>query len=434
MISKLPRVQPVRRSSVAPNGASNMLAPERESCRPYRVAVVAACPFPCGRGTPIRIRRLAEGLAARGHEIDIATYHFGDPVDLQGVRIHRIAPLRRYSRSAPGPTLRKLLVVDPLLVAKLKRLLAERPFDVIHAHHVEGLAVALLARRGRHLPIVFDAHTALESELPYYGPATTRRVLGRVGRAFDRLLPPRADHTITVTTELRARLLAAGSVDPACITVIGNGLEFDLFEEAQRRARARRPGETLVFTGNLATYQGVDLMLEAFALVRERRPDARLRIVSQAAFTPFEALARDLGVRDALDIANVGFEAVPEYLAQADVALNPRLDSPGIAQKTLNYMAMGLPIVSFAGSGRHLVDGETALLAEDGDVRAFASAIIRLLEDRALLHRLGENANRLVREKNDWAQSSEMLERVLERVVEASTGNAIRPRDEALVT
>jgi glycosyltransferase involved in cell wall biosynthesis len=397
-----------------------------------RIAVVAACPFPYGRGTPIRIRRLAEGLAARGHEVHVATYHLGAAVDLPGVRIHRIAALRRYTRSAPGPSFRKLLVVDPLLVAKLKWLLAERAFDVIHAHHVEGLAVALLARLGHRLPIVFDAHTALESELPYYGPATTRRLLRRVGRAFDRVLPPRADHTITVTTELRARLLAAGSLDPGRVTVIGNGLEFDLFEQAQQRACARRPGETLVFAGNLATYQGIDLMLKAFALVRKRRPNVRLSIVSQTAFTPFEGLARDLGIRDALDIAHVGFEAVPEHLARADVALNPRLDSPGIAQKTLNYMAMGLPIVSFAGSAKHLVDGESALLAEDGDVRGFASAIIRLLEDRALPQRIGANAQRLVRERNDWSQSSEALERVLRRVVEASVGISTHPSDGAL--
>jgi glycosyltransferase involved in cell wall biosynthesis len=397
-----------------------------------RIAVVAACPFPYGRGTPIRIRRLAEGLAARGHEVHVATYHLGAPVELPGVRVHRIAALRRYTRSVPGPSLGKLLVVDPLLVAKLKWLLAERAFDVIHAHHVEGLTVALLARLGHRLPIVFDAHTALESELPYYGPAAARRFLRRVGRAFDRVLPPRADHTITVTTELRAWLLAAGSLDPERITVVGNGLEFGLFEQAQRHARARPPGETLVFAGNLATYQGIDLMLKAFALVRTRRPNVRLSIVSQAAFTPFEGLARDLGIRDALDIAKVGFEAVPEHLARADVALNPRLDSPGIAQKTLNYMAMGLPIVSFAGSAKHLVDGETALLAEDGDVRGFASAIIRLLDDRALPHRIGANAKRIVRKKNDWAHSSEALEEVLERVVGKLVGIPTHPSDDAL--
>jgi glycosyltransferase involved in cell wall biosynthesis len=88
--------------------------------------------------------------------------------------------------------------------------------------------------------------------------------------------------------------------------------------------------------------------------------------------------------------------------------------------------------VSFAGSGRHLVDGETALLAEDGDVSGFASAIIRLLEDGALPHRIGANAKRLVREKNDWSQSSEALERVLDRVVGTRVDAPPYPSDDAL--
>ncbi len=389
-----------------------------------RIAVVAACPFPYGRGTPIRIRRLAEGLAARGHEVDVATYHLGDAVDLPGVRTHRIAPVPSYTRSGPGPSPRKLLVVDPLLVGKLRRLLSERAFDVIHAHHAEGLMVALLARWSRRLPVVFDAHVTLESELPYYyGRTSVRRLMRRVGSAMDRLLPARADHTVAVTTELRDRLLANRSVDPGRITVVSNGLEFELFEEAHRRVGARPRGETLIFTGNLAVYQGVDLMLEAFARVRERRPDARLNIVSQSAFAPFEAMARKLGIREALDIVEAGFERVPEHLARADVALNPRLDAPGIAQKTLNYMATGLPIVSFVGSGRHLVDGETALLVENGDVGGFAEAIVRILEDPGLARRLGDQAKRVVRAGNNWAQSAALLEGVLERVAVRRSAN-----------
>lgn len=35
--------------------------------RRYRIAMVAACPFPCPRGTPVRVRRMAEALTARGH-------------------------------------------------------------------------------------------------------------------------------------------------------------------------------------------------------------------------------------------------------------------------------------------------------------------------------------------------------------------------------
>ena len=41
------------------------------------IAMVAACPFPAPRGTPIRALRLAEALAARGHRVHVVTYHYG---------------------------------------------------------------------------------------------------------------------------------------------------------------------------------------------------------------------------------------------------------------------------------------------------------------------------------------------------------------------
>lgn len=395
-----------------------------------RVAAVAACPFPCERGTPVRIRRLCEGLAARGHQVDVITYHLGDQVSLAGVRIHRSAAVRGYTRTAPGPTPRKLLVLDRLLTARLKTYLLEQSVDVIYAHHVEGLITAVLARQDRRVPIVFDAHTALESELPYYGPRAAAFLMRMAGRVLDRFLPACADHTITVTPELHQRLLTVGSLDPERISVVQNGIEFELFDEA-RRGGHKTCVPTLVFAGNLASYQGIDLMLQAFALVRERYRDVRLSIVSHAPFAHFEDLAAALRIRDALDIAEVGFEAVPEHLARASIALNPRLDMPGIAQKSLNYMAMGLPIVSFAGSGRHLVDGESALLVENGNVAGFAAAIQRLIEDPELARWLGNNALRLVRQKYDWATSSEALERILSKVVgesDAQLGVQAPPR------
>jgi glycosyltransferase involved in cell wall biosynthesis len=381
------------------------------------VAVVAACPFPYERGTPIRIRRLAEGLARRGHDVDVITYHLGDSTPLAGIRTHRIAPVRGYTKTGPGPNLRKILVLDRRLVMRLRQFLAAHHVDVIHAHHVEGLLAALLARSDRRIRIVFDAHTSLTSELPYYGPAAVAALMAATGRILDRVLPSYADHTVTVTPELHQRLMTMGRIDPTRISVVGNGIEFELFDAAMRQAR---PGgdPTLIFTGNLASYQGIDLMLRAFALVRERRRDVRLKIVSQASFAPFQQMAIGLGIREALDIVEAGFEVVPAHLAQADIALNPRLDTPGIAQKTLNYMIMGLPLVSFAGSGRHLVDGDNALLVEDGNIAAFAAAIDRLIDDPDLAHRLGNNAKRHVQEKNNWETSVRKLEAILFDIVD----------------
>jgi hypothetical protein len=83
----------------------------------YKIAMVAACPFPYPRRTPIRIFRLAEALTHRGHEIHVVTYHFGDVVNAP-FKIHRIPDVRTYRKYSPGPSYQKLMVLDQLLLFK----------------------------------------------------------------------------------------------------------------------------------------------------------------------------------------------------------------------------------------------------------------------------------------------------------------------------
>ena len=131
-----------------------------------RIAMVAACPFPWPRGTPIRIHRMAEALALRGHDIHVVTYHLGEELTQAPFTIHRIGNVLGYRHTAPGPTLRKLAQLNPMLVRLLRRLNGENRFDVVHAHHYEGLLCASFAPSDA--PVIYDAHTMLVGELPHY--------------------------------------------------------------------------------------------------------------------------------------------------------------------------------------------------------------------------------------------------------------------------
>jgi len=84
----------------------------------FSVAVIAACPFPIRGGTPIRILRMAESLAARGHHVEVITYHLGQRVVDLPFAVHRIPRVPTYQRLKPGPSYQKLLLVDPLLAAR----------------------------------------------------------------------------------------------------------------------------------------------------------------------------------------------------------------------------------------------------------------------------------------------------------------------------
>ena len=362
--------------------------------------MVAACPFPAPRGTPTRILRLAEGVASYGHSVHVATYHLGEPFETNQFSIHRIGNDARYRRLEAGPSYRKLWV-DFKLSRLIKQLLAEQHFDVIHAHHYEGLLAALIGSAGRGMPIVYDAHTLAGVELADYPlglPTATKRW---IGRQLDRRLPKSADWCVTASRTLADELVNNGAVPASRVTTVANGVESQHFSDVQRKA-PMRDRKQLIFTGNLAPYQGVDILVDAFAALCERRDDTELLILTD---DPVDALRQSVtnrGIGDRVEFASGTFQELPGWLAAADIAVNPRIRCDGVPQKLLNYMAAGCPIVSFTGSSKHLTDGESALLVDKSDPHAFMTAIDRLLDAPELAATLGRNAREIAVRDLSW--------------------------------
>lgn len=390
---------------------------------PLNIAVVAACPFPAPRGTPIRIQRLAEAVAARGHRVHVVTYHYGSGEVAPGLTIHRTPRVRPYYELAPGPTFMKLAVLDPLLTVKLWQVLRQHPIDIIHAHHFEGLLVAQAARLRTGIPLVFDAHTLLRSELPLYRLGLPLRAKKAIALTFDRRLPIMSDHVVSVTERIRDRLLELHALPADGVSVVRNGADLHLFRASSNRRGAASP--TLIFTGNLAPYQGIDLMLRAFRMILDRRSDVRLKVVSDSSFERYDALARELDIRNAIDVLPARFEEIPGQLAEATVAVNPRTDCDGIPVKLLNYMAAGKPVVSFAGSAPGVRHRESGWLVPDGDVQGFAEGALTLIENAGLADTIGSGARRFVEAQHNWDRSAEMLEGIFRRLIGRRPGSQV---------
>jgi glycosyltransferase involved in cell wall biosynthesis len=378
----------------------------------FRIAMVAACPMPARRGTPLRIERLAEALTARGHHVELITYHVADGPQPLGIPVHRIFRQPVYWRMPVGPSLRKLALYDPALAWKLSRVLGSRPFDVIHAHHVEGLLVSLPARLLHRMPLVYDAHTMLSAELPSYATGLVRGVVGDLGGWLDGVLPRRADHVVAVTPDIRDRLVGAHGLRPERVSVVTNGVETGCFRV---QTPPRREGVVrLIYTGTLAQYQNVDLLLEAFARARQVRRDLRLCFSVSSSFEPYEATARRLRVRDAIEVLADGFSELPLRLAASAIAVLPRISCPGIPQKLLNYMAAGKAIVASAGSAKLLEHERTGLVVANGDAAGFADAVLRLAAHPELAEKLGTAARETVEKEFSWEKAAQRLEPVYE--------------------
>ena len=378
-----------------------------EMKRPLTIAVVAACPFPYPRGTPTRVYRTAEAIAERGHQVHVFTYHLGDTVRQTPFQIHRTAPLNSYQRLEPGPTYGKLAVIDTLLVAKLWSFIRKNPIDLIHAHHYEGLLVALPVSRLYRIPLVYDAHTLLASELEHYGLGLPKGGKRKIGQLIDHWAPRLADHVISTTEKIKFTLTHQHGLADDRVTIIGGGVEFDHFSWDGPRSDAPKK---LIYTGNLGPFQGVELMLQAFQKIHQKHDDLRLQIVTNGDFSSFEGLAQDLKIRAAIDLFPDRYELLPQRLGEAAVALNPRPEAAGLPQKLLNYMAAGCPIVSFAGAAENLTHGQHAWIIPGSSSSDFAQGVLHLLLHPALARELGVHARQYAKAEFSWPQHATRIE------------------------
>ena len=341
----------------------------------------------------------------------VITYHLGQKEQTPPFCIHRIPDVPFYKKTAPGPSIAKLLMADPMLSIKILALHRRLRFDIIHAHHVEGFLTALPLHFLYRVPIIFDMHTLLETELPFYfkGDDTDSGPLKKIGRMMDRHLPRWADHVIGVTDEIKKYLIDRAKIPAEKISVIPNGIELSHFARETPLHGNDRDRIILGFAGNCASYQGIDIMLNALDALRSEHPSVRLHLYTNDVNDAYEFITKKPEISSLVDIFPSDFEKLPAQLAQADILLNPRPHGAGHPLKLLNYMAAGKPIVSLAGTAHLLKHGETAWITRDNTARTFAQGIAHLMTHRDLAAALGLNAKEFLTKRFSWESRAEEI-------------------------
>jgi protein involved in polysaccharide export with SLBB domain/glycosyltransferase involved in cell wall biosynthesis len=395
----------------------------------YRVAIVAACPFPSLRGSQVLVRETAEALARAGHAVHVVTYPTAQHlVPIERIAIHRAAKLPGLWTARPFGW--QKLVLDVLLAWRLWQVVRRQRIDVIHAHNLEAPLIAYLVRALTGVPVVYHAHNALADELPcYFRAAVARRLAGWVGRRSDRMLARRSDYTVALSDRLAAYLAARGAAGR--IATVAPAASRLTAADAPVPRRERAP--LVMYAGNLDPYQDLDCLLQGFARLRAAEPQARLVLVTHAAAHPktvgrAAALAEHPGVT--VQVVN-SFAAAMRTLAAADVLVCPRASWSGFPIKVLNYMALGRPIVHAQASAHAVEDGVSGLLFADGDAGALARALLRIVRDPALAAQLGRTARAVARERYGTARVLARLAAVHERVIDGARSTRGELRDDA---
>jgi glycosyltransferase involved in cell wall biosynthesis len=256
---------------------------------------------------------------------------------------------------------------------------------VLAVYGPTGAALFPVCRRIR-LPLVTE----------FLGYDASHRSILRTHRKTYRPLLEQEAATVAVSGDIERRLYELGA-RPGSVHTIACGVDAHQFQGAEPAANP----PVFLAAGRFVEKKGPHLTLLAFSRLLADVPDARLVMVGGGPLLASSyQLADALGIRDAVDFAGyLSHEALAERMRGARAFVQhsiiaPSGDSEGMPVAILEAGASGLPVVATRHGGipDAVIDGETGLLVDEGDVDAMADRMRRLALDPALAARLGAQA------------------------------------------
>jgi glycosyltransferase involved in cell wall biosynthesis len=286
--------------------------------------------------------------------------------------------------------------LDPLLVGRVLAAVVRHRIDVVHAHGykamVYGLAAARLARRG----FVATLHG-------WTGGSRNIRFYERLELELCRL----ADGVAAVSPALTERV-RQGLGRRARVVYVANGLDV----EGTRAAASGPPpasGRYFAVVGRLSVEKGLDLLLDAISLLRDRLRAASVRVIAIGdgpLRAELESRVASEGIGDLFELR--GFDPEPARWIKSSIGVLLPSRTEGLPYTALEAMALERPLVATrVGALPQLVEDGAGVLIPPGDAAVIADAIIRLVDDPGLGDRLGRRALEVVRSR--W--SGEMMAR-----------------------
>jgi len=376
-----------------------------------KTLVVAPQPFYSARGTPLSVYYRSLVMAEQGAEIDLLTYGSGKNVRIPGVRVIRVPRLKFLEPLPIGPSWSKLLLDVFMLVWTVGLLLRHR-YKLVHAHE-EAVFWCWLLRPVFRFRLIYDMHSSLPQQLENFRFTTSRLLIG-VFSTLERICVKRANAVITICPSLTNYALQLGA-KPDRVLLIENSLIDDIqFQDPAPTDAADPihepvdfgPGHPVIlYAGTFEAYQGVDMLVEAFASVVRRRPDARLLLVGGTGkqVTKIRELVDSLALGGTCALTgHVPRANAIEYARSAQVLVSLRLHGNNTPLKVYELLASGRPMVATRVWAHTQVLDDSVCFLADPNAEAMAGSLLEALGDEAESAR--RVANALARFERDYAR------------------------------
>lgn len=382
-------------------------------------------------GMNVYVRDLSRELCRRGIEIDVYTRSQDPEIPYitklaEGGRVIHVkaGPERPYHKNRVYNHLDEF-VAGVLAQAEVDKV----HYDLIYSHYwLSGLVAAAL-RRVWNVPLIQMFHTLAEMKNRVaQSPAefeSEQRVNceGEIMRFADRL--------IAATPLEKNQMSWLYGAAPQKITISPPGVDLNRFKPMDQKEARRYIGvppehRMILFVGRIQPLKGIDILMEALAIVRKREPLLAESIcvsiiggdpnpdsdIEQAEFNRLESLRAELGISDLVTFRGAKEQdTLVYYYAAAEMVVMPsHYESFGMV--AIEAMACGTPVIAsdVGGLSFSIEDGYNGYLVPGRNPQALADKIILLLKYRTLRDQLGEQAQ-LWASRYSWVTvAAELLE------------------------
>src|SRR5436190_2515769 len=278
-------------------------------------------------------------------------------------------PNARETKTAPLVEMPMRSRFDLRVVKRIAELIRSEDYDLVYAHTPRTALVGRLAARKAGVPFIYHVHSPA-------GRDSTRRLLNWINATAEWAVVRGADRLIAVSPSVRDYMIGRG-ISAERIICVPNGVPNATLHIE------RRPPAGVWTLGAVALFRprkGIEVLLEALAVLRSRDVNVRLRAVGGFETAEYKSevlgLAERLGLAGAIDW--IGFtRSVNRELAKINLFTLPSLFGEGLPMVVLEAMAAGLPVVASRVEGvpAAVVHRETGLLVEPGSVSQMVQAI-----------------------------------------------------------
>lgn len=282
------------------------------------------------------------------------------------------------ARGIPVVTMHKRPKIDLTLLFRLRKLMRQQKIDIVHTHVFTANFWGRLAAIFAGVPVLITHEHS------------TFTVDNRYRRWIEAVLICRTNKVITVSENLRRRIVSEGRLPPGVVLTIHNGLRLQppSLNETKRAQLRRELGlekfDAVIGTvGRLEPRKNYPMLLEAMKRLLARHPRTTLLMVGAGPEEEkLQQQARDLGINQHVVFAGYRSDISDLLSLMSTFCLSSTTE--GISMAILEAMAAGVPVVAtqVGGNPEIIPDHKYGLLVPSGDAAALANALAETLSNR----------------------------------------------------